>query len=69
MDRFNQRGQTSVEYILLLSVMITLSITFFGKVEEFVVTNPDSMVNRYLGSYRQLFGGVNGSYKTFSIRR
>jgi hypothetical protein len=68
MKRLNQRGQTSVEYILLLSVMITLSITFFGKVEEFVLTNPDSMVNRYLGSYRQLFG-VNGSYKTFSIRR
>jgi hypothetical protein len=68
--RSKQRGQTSVEYILLVSVMIFMSVTFFKKVEEHLLTNPDSMINRYLGAYRgSMGGGINASYKTFSIRR
>lgn len=59
-----------MEYILLVSVMIFMSVAFFKKVEEHLLTNPDSMINRYLGAYRgTMGGGINGSYKTFRIPR
>lgn len=72
----NEKGQTSVEYILLLAVMIPLSITFFTKVTDFVVDNPDSLVNRYLGGFTKVLGstsggttGVDGKYKVFRLPR
>jgi len=72
----NQKGQTSVEYVLLLVVMISLSITFFNKITDLVVDNPDSLVNRYLGGFTNVFGspaggtsGVSGEYKRFRLPR
>lgn len=61
-----------MEYILLLVVMISLSITFFNKVTAFVVDNPDSLVNRYLGGFKNVFGssgsaGVSAQYKRFRL--
>ncbi|MFP5458791.1 MAG: hypothetical protein ACLGG7_08665 [Bacteriovoracia bacterium] len=63
----NQQGQTSLEYILLVSVMISLAFVFFGKVNEYVLTNPDSMINTYLGKFTS--GGIVGNYKTFNLQR
>jgi hypothetical protein len=71
----NQSGQTSVEYILLVSVMIMLSFTFFEKVNGYILTNPDSMINKYLNQSQRFFGsdstggGIDGNYKTFSLPR
>lgn len=68
--RLGQRGQTSVEYILLVGVMIFISITFFKKVRDYMVRNPNSFINRYVRVYERDFGqnGQNG-YKTFTLRR
>ena len=72
----DQKGQTSVEYILLVAVMIIIAIAFFDKVNKFVLDNPDSLVNRYLGGFQNVFGspesgnsGVSGQYKTFRLPR
>lgn len=64
----NQKGQTSVEYILLVGVMIVVSITFFKKVREYLLTNPDSVINTYLGGYESSFNSGNG-YKRFRLNR
>lgn len=63
-----QKGQTSVEYILLVGVMIVLSITFFREVREYLVDNPDSLINGYLGNYRSSFDNGTG-YKRFRLNR
>jgi hypothetical protein len=71
----NEKGQTSVEYVLLIAVMITIAVTFFGKLNEYIITNPDSVLNRYLGGFQQVLGspdgnsGVSGSYKRFRLPR
>ena len=72
----DEQGQTSVEYVLLLAVMIFIAIAFFEKVNAFVVDNPDSLMNRYLGGFTRVLGspatgnnGVDGQYKTFSLPR
>jgi len=71
----NEKGQTSVEYVLLIAVMITIAVTFFGKLNEYIITNPDSVMNRYLGGFQRILGspdgpsGVSGSYKRFRLPR
>lgn len=69
----NQLGQTSVEYILLIVVVVVVAQSVFGKLEGFLISNPDSVKNKYLGGYSSMFGGQNGSfqgqYKRFTIRR
>jgi uncharacterized protein (UPF0333 family) len=69
----NEKGQASLEYILLVAVMITLAISFFGKVNEYVIDNPDSLLNSYLGGFQNVLGssgnGVNANYKRFNLPR
>jgi len=69
----SQKGQTSVEYILLISIIFVVSASVFKKIEGYLLTNPDSFKNQYLGAYKNMFGGRNGStqldYKWFTIRR
>lgn len=69
----DQFGQTSIEYILLILVVVTVGFSFFKKVDEYLVSNPDSLINVYLDSFKEAFGadhsGVNLKYKRFFIRR
>lgn len=72
----NERGQSSVEYILLVGVMISIAITFFGKLNDYIINNPNSMLNSYLGGFSNVLGspdgnanGVSGSYKRFNLPR
>ncbi len=66
-----ESGQTSVEYMLLVAVMITVGVSFFDRFEAYLVDNPDSFINSTLGSYSDIMGGggINAQYKRFSIRR
>jgi hypothetical protein len=64
-----QKGQTSVEYVLLVGVMIAISVAFFGKVRGYILDNPDSMVNKYLLGFESSFNGGAGRYKRFSLKK
>lgn len=69
----NEKGQTMVEYILLLIVVVAITRTLFIQLNDFLLENPNSFQNRYLNSYKNTFsggnGGFSGQYKYFSIRR
>jgi hypothetical protein len=69
--KLGQAGQTSVEYILLISVVFFVSQAVFKKLEGYLLTNPDSFKNEYLGAYKNMFNGgrVNSQYKWFTVRR
>ncbi len=66
-------GQTMVEYILLVAVVVVICINIFEQLNNYLLNDPDSFQNRYLNSYRSLFQGNNasfsGQYKYFTIRR
>lgn len=64
-----QKGQTSVEYLLMLSVAIAMGLTFTKKFEEYLLTNPDSYINKHLKIYDASFKDPNKAYKTFSFPR
>lgn len=69
----SEKGQTTVEYVLMIAVIAVVMTNLFKKLEGYLITNPDSFKNQYLGGYKNMFGGDNGSfqgqYKWFTIRR
>lgn len=69
--KLSERGQTMVEYILLIAVVIVILKSVFVKLNEYLITNPNSLQNKYLKSYENIFsagqGGFTGRYKRFRI--
>lgn len=69
----NNNGQTSVEYSLLLAVMMVVGLAFFRQLNDYLVANPNSLVGRVQSSFEELVGsdnnGVSLQYKRFTIRR
>lgn len=66
---FKERGQTSVEYMLILVVAITIGFTFKKKMEEFMLTNPNSFISRQLNALqRGLEQDTSGRYTRFTLR-
>lgn len=61
----NQKGQTSVEYILLLVVVVSVSTGVF-KVLEDKIAGPNGIASEYLASFNESF---TTNYKTFTLRR
>lgn len=69
----NENGQTSMEYILMIVVIVAVASSLFSKIEGYLISNPDSFKNQYLGEYKDMFGGAgngyDGQYKHFTIKR
>ena len=63
-----QRGQTSVEYMLMLIVAVSLGLTFFKNFQKFLLTNPDSYINIHMTFYKSMFNPELG-YKRFRLPR
>lgn len=72
-ESLKEAGQTSVEYILLIVVVVAIATSLFNQLEGYLISNPDSLKNQYLGGYSQMFsgsnGGFQGEYKRFTVRR
>lgn len=49
-----EKGQTAVEYMLMLAVVVGLGITFTKKMDEYLLSNPNSFMNNYLNSYKAI---------------
>jgi hypothetical protein len=70
MKRFfkNEIGQTSMEYMLLLLVAASIGFSFKKKMEEFLVSNPNSLITKHINDLTTLFES-DPKYRTFSILR
>lgn len=66
--RKNQKGQTSIEYLLMIVVAITLGFTFKKRMEEYFFKNPNSFIAGSLRQYRSSFDSQN-RYRTFPMVR
>jgi hypothetical protein len=65
-----QRGQTSVEYLLLIVVAISLGLTFMKKMDEYVIKNPNGIIGKPLKSFKSsLESDTSGRYSRFPLRR
>lgn len=69
-----QLGQTMVEYVLILAVVVSVAFAVFRRIDEFLVSNPDSFQNRYLRGFASILGNsadtsVRARYKRYRIPR
>lgn len=62
----NEKGQTAMEYMLLLIVAISIGVSFKKKLEEFVLTNPDSILTKQIRGLTRNFSDAR--YRRFSLR-
>lgn len=69
MKRLGQIGQTSVEYMLMIAVAVSICVLFKNKFKSYFLTSPNSFIARSLNLYKsQLAGNKNGRpYKTFPV--
>ena len=70
----NQKGQTMVEYVLILAVVVAIAIGVFQRLNEFLLSNPDSFQAQYLNGFRTIFEtnrdrDGNASFKQYRIPR
>lgn len=69
----NNLGQTSVEYILLIVVIVSVGTSVFKLIEKKFLDGPGSFQQKFLGNFAETFGGNNGGFqgqfKHFIIRR
>ncbi|MBA2403251.1 MAG: hypothetical protein H0V66_00645 [Bdellovibrionales bacterium] len=63
-----QKGQTSVEYLLMVAMSITLGVKCFEKFEGYLLTNPDSYINMQMKIYKEMFD-PQYAYKKFRLPR
>ncbi len=63
----SEKGQTAVEYVMMVAVAVSLGIAVFKKLDEYLIKNPNGLVGKPLNSYRQAMD-QNGKYKRFPIR-
>jgi hypothetical protein len=64
----SKKGQTSVEYLFLIFVSISLGLLLFKKLNDYFLKNPDSFVNQQLSSFKGFSDAGGNSYKKFPLR-
>lgn len=69
----NEKGQTSVEYILLLAVVMAVLSNLLPRIQEYLISNPNSLQNTVLSGFGNTMegfnNGFNGQYQRFTLRR
>lgn len=72
MKKFSTRlskGQTAVEYLLMMSLAVGLGITLFKKLNEYLIQNPNGMIATPLNQFRQMLNSdESGRYRRFPIK-
>lgn len=63
-----KKGQTSVEYILMLSVVVSMGVAFFKQFKAYLIENPDSYIKTHLKLYEKLYDKQYG-YKVYRLPR
>jgi hypothetical protein len=64
-----QTGQTSIEYILMLSVSVSMGVAFFKKFEAYLISNPDSYVKSQMNLYTKIFMDPDLKFKRYRLPR
>ena len=60
----NKRGQTSVEYLLLIVVAVGFGLTFAKKMDEYLIKNPNGIIAKPLNNFKnKLNEDTSGRYK------
>lgn len=65
----SQKGQTAVEYIMLIAMAVSLGLLFFKKMDQYILKNPNSFISKPLNKLKNDLGRPEDRYKTFPLFR
>ena len=51
----NKKGQTAIEYLLVLTVSLTIGIIFTKKMKDYLIENPNSVIGKQLNILKSQF--------------
>lgn len=64
----NKRGQTSVEYLLLIVVAVSFGLLFAKKMDEYLIKNPNGLIAKPLNQFKaKINADTQGRYRYYSI--
>lgn len=64
----SKKGQTSVEYCLMIAMAVGLGITTFKKLNEYLIENPNGLINGPINSFKEkLLQDPTGRYRRYQI--
>lgn len=64
----SQKGQTAVEYCLMIAMAVGLGITTFKKLNEYLIDNPNGMINGPIRNFQQRLGADDqGMYRRYQL--
>lgn len=64
----SEKGQTSVEYILLIFVVVSLGILFFNKMNDYIIKNPKGLIGGPLSKFSNAINqDPTGRFRTYSL--
>jgi len=64
----SRKGQTSVEYLFLIFVSVSLGMLLFKKLNEYFLNDPNSFVKKQLNSLNGFSDPKVNGYKKFPLR-
>lgn len=65
----SQKGQTAVEYMLMVVVAVSLGITLFNRLDEYLIKNPNGIISKPLKQFKTLLSSdPSGRYSRFPLR-
>ena len=68
----SEEGQTALEYLLMVAVVVALGLTFFTKMNDYLLQNPNGLINKPLKAYTNMLtggGDPNAAYRRFYVRK
>jgi hypothetical protein len=64
----SKKGQTSVEYLLLIVVAVGFGLTFAKKMDEYLIKNPNGLISKPLNGFKnKLNQDPTGRYRVYPI--
>lgn len=64
----HEKGQTAVEYLLVMVVSVGLCLTFYKKFQDYLIKNPNSYVNSHLKFFKNQYNPDQG-FKRYRLPR
>jgi hypothetical protein len=64
-----KKGQTSVEYILMISVSVSMGVAVFKKLEAYLITSDTSYIKTHINIYTKIFMDPDLRFKTYRLPR
>ncbi len=67
-----QKGQASIEYILMFAVVISVGLAVLTNIREYLLSSNNGALTQMIRSFDNVFGGEGGgnfAFKRFNLRR